>query len=189
MQREDDSVGGAGRLSIADRCTPCRCSPRLPMPVRWLWLMPNEEPRRSRFPTPAYTSVQTLEFRCKSPILSHFCGTLGVPSTRQSSLGNVVAASRDRTWSVLGPAIPKPRGTRNPRNWHDHVRQLFTIPVPTRYHGSSAVTLRAAALAIPLAKAANGQAPGLESRRHRSGRCRLMGKPSFPNNKSARPKY
>ena len=76
-----------------------------------------------------------------------------------------------------------------PGKWDNNHRQMFTIPVPTRYHGSSAVTLRTAALAIPLAKAANSQAPGLESRRHRSGRCRLMRKPSIPNNKRAHPKY
>ena len=87
------------------------------------------------------------------------------------------------------PGHPRTAWDKEPSNWDYHVRQMFTIPVPTRYHGFSAVTLRAAALAIPLAKAANGQAPGLESRRHRSGGCRLMGKPSFPNNKPARPKY
>jgi hypothetical protein len=175
-------------LSIADRCTPCRCSPRLPMPVRWLWLMPNEEPRRSRLPTPAYTNVQTLEFRFKSAISCHFWGPLAclprgnLRSARRCSItGSDMVCTR--------PGHPETAWHREPSKCHYHVRPMFTIPVPTRYHGFSAVTLRAAALATPPAKAGSGQAPGLESRRHRAGRCRLMGKPSFPNNNLARPKY
>jgi hypothetical protein len=100
-------------LSIADRGTPCRCSPRLPMTVRWL--MPNEELTYLGFQPPSTLVYKRWNFTEKVP----FRATFGDPRRAFHAAiltRHVVAASRDRTWSVLGSAIPKSRGIGNPRN-------------------------------------------------------------------------
>jgi hypothetical protein len=151
--------GGAGRLSIADRRTPCRCSPRLPMPVRWLWLMPNEEPGRSRFPTPSYTSVQTLEFRSKSPISSHFRGPSAcLPHGSSHSVKHCSITRSDIVCSR--PGHPETAWDKEPSKWDYRVRRLFTIPIPTRYHGSSAVTLPSWSVGDPAGKGSQQSSSG-----------------------------
>jgi hypothetical protein len=101
-QRET-ARAGARPLSIDVRSTPGRISPLVPMLVRWL--IPNQEQRRSRFPTPAYTRVQTLE---KGPQNCHcvpLFGTFGSASWQDSSLGKALQhheIGHDLCWA--GPA-------------------------------------------------------------------------------------